>query len=133
MYDVIAAAFKEGGVILGFFIVFSAFFFIILNHFLKQSTKLTDIVIAQHASFNTMNTNWQRIVDEHTAASKDYHTRAQEADRYQREEHVRILDSMAVFMTTFTAEHRARAAENKDVVNELEKICHIVERCEKLQ
>lgn len=133
MYDFIGAAFKDGGIVLGFFTVFSVFFFIILNHFLKQSTSLTNIVLKQHESFNKMNENWQRIVDEHTTASKEYHVRASEADKYQREEHLKILDGMVNLLTTFKDEHRQRGQENRDVINELEKICHIVEKCEKLQ
>jgi len=142
MIEIIPKVFQDGGIVLGFFTVFSIFFFIILNHFLKQSKESFGIIMAQNAAFNTMNENWQKVVDEHTAMSKEYHLRAQEADKYQREEHLRILDFMTKvkdgskedmdkLLITFKEEHRRRSEENKDIVVELGRICATMDKCEK--
>jgi len=123
--------FKEGGIIVGMFVVIAFFFFTILKYFIDQGSTLMEALLKQQESFQAMNQNWQKIIDEHTAQAREFHTRSAEADRFQRDEHLKIMDGITTVIKTFIDEHNKRSRESIEILNGLKTICAQVEDCDK--
>lgn len=99
------SAYKEGGLILVLVIVLSIISFFIIRHMLCQSDKILKMAM-------DMNEKWQKVIGEHTSQNKSSQERADEAHRYQREEHREMITTLTNINSDAQVKQKA-----------LEKIC----------
>lgn len=131
MEQFIVELYRAGGLLFVFAGGLCAILYFMMKHFLKQNDKILDALVIHQQKFADMNLGWQKVLDAHNANAIEYHARAAEADRFQRDEHKEIYAKLTFMQETFKAEHSNRALENQKVVSKLDEICKVVEGCEK--
>lgn len=123
--------FKEGGLVGVFAIVICVILFFIIKHFLDQNTAIFNAFVSAQGKFLEINAGWQRALDAHNAAAIDFHTRAADADKYQREEHKKLEDEIIDIKAITKDAHSARALEHQKMFDKLDMVGKVIDKCEK--
>lgn len=75
--------------------------------------------------------NLSRSIQEHSIQAKDFHDSSREANKFQRDEHAKILEGINEVLTTFTAKHNDRNKECLSIISKLDSIEKVIVKCEK--
>lgn len=75
----------ENGIGVGLAGIIAFMFYKVLMHTLKQQENILNMATEQ-------NEKWQKTIDEHTAQAKIFHEQSNDAHKYQREEHLKMME-----------------------------------------
>lgn len=82
----------KNGLGAGMAVTIAFMFYKVLMHILRQQESIMQMATMQ-------NEKWQKSLDEHTSQARQFHEQVAEAHKYQREEHIKMLEFLNTICT----------------------------------